>query len=102
MCSLYHSARINQFFCSPAELGLRAESEQQQQQKQQGREATAALFGVNCASDVESSQRQPSQATSQPMLLSGAMGTLDRVRRCEQSASSPELSPFGEAEKLQL
>lgn len=79
----------------PAELGLRAESEQQQQ-------ATAAILGGNCASDAEGSQRQTSQATSQPLLLSGVMGTLDRVRRCEQSASSPELSPFGEAEILQL
>ena len=75
-------------FLFPVELGLRAESEQHQ-----GGEVTAAFKGKRVSS-VESNQLQP--------LLTGAMGTLDRVRRTEQSASSPELSPFGEAERLHL
>lgn len=83
-----NNANKHCIFPFPAELGLRAESEQHQ-----GREVTATLKG-KCASSVESSQLQP--------LLSGVMGTLDRVRRSEQSASSPELSPFGEAERLHL
>lgn len=78
----------NPWSSCPTELGLRGDAAQDH-----GQAVSMELSG-KCVSSVENIQSQP--------LLSGVMGSLDRVRRHQQSASSPGLLPFSQEERYNL
>ncbi|CAM9699907.1 unnamed protein product, partial [Ectocarpus sp. 8 AP-2014] len=71
-----------------AELGLRVEAEQDQ------RRVVCGELSGSCTSIAENGHSQP--------VLSGVMGSLDRVRRTHHSMSSPGFLAFAQAERHHL